>query len=132
MTGPPTATAEPALELPGEDGRASPGSIRVANEVVAWIAALAALDVDGVRAMYRPGGQQIDRILRRPVAHRGVRVRLHEDSTLTIDVWIVMDSGSSVPAVGAQVQEAIARAIERMLEMRLAAVNVFVSEVIFA
>ncbi|MFN2568073.1 MAG: Asp23/Gls24 family envelope stress response protein [Candidatus Dormibacteria bacterium] len=133
MTAPAEGTvSDPPLELAsGADGRDSPGSIRVANEVVAWIAALAALDVDGVRAMYRPGGQQIDRILRRPVAHRGVRVRMAEDGSLTIDVWMAMDSGSSVPVVGAQVQQAIARAIERMLDLRLAAVNVFVSEVVF-
>jgi len=132
MAGPIEAAAEAPLELAGrDDGHASPGSIRVANEVVAWIAALAALDVQGVQAMYRPGGQQIDRILRRPVAHRGVRVSIHDDAALTIDVWIVMDSASSVPVVGAQVQQAIARAIERMLDLRLTAVNVFVSEVIF-
>lgn len=123
---------EPALELAGQDdGRPPPGSVRVANEVVAWIAALAALDVDGVHALYRPGGQLGDRILRRSGAHRGIRVGLGEDRRLTIDAWLVMESGGKVPAVGSRVQQAIATAIERMLDMRLAAVNVFVSEVVF-
>jgi uncharacterized alkaline shock family protein YloU len=100
--------------------------------VVAWIAALAALDVDGVHAMSHPGGQQIDRILRRPVAHRGVRVRFDGEGALAIDAWIAMESGGNVPVVGAQVQQAIANAIRRMLDMRLVEANIFVSEVVFA
>jgi uncharacterized alkaline shock family protein YloU len=47
----------------GDDNRGEIGVTRVANDVVAWIAALTALQVEGVHAMYRPGGQSIDRIL---------------------------------------------------------------------
>jgi uncharacterized alkaline shock family protein YloU len=121
----------PALELgDGGPGRETLGVTRVANDVVAWIAALTALQVDGVHAMYRPGGQSIDRILRRRVAHRGARVELRADG-LRIDLWIVMEAGANVAAVGAEVQGAVGDAICRMLGMPLAAVNVFVSEVVF-
>jgi uncharacterized alkaline shock family protein YloU len=117
------------LELP--EGEAALGNVRVANEVVAWIVAYAALDVQGVAALYRPGGQSIDRILRRPAAHRGVKVSLLDNDTLQIDCWIAMDAGCNAPAVGAEVQAQVADAIDRMLGMRLAAVNVYVSEVVF-
>ncbi len=80
--------------------------------------------------MYRPGGQSIDRILRRRVAHRGARVELLGDG-LRIDLWIVMEAGANVAAVGAEVQGAVGDAIRRMLGLPLAAVNVFVSEVVF-
>ena len=112
------------------DGRTGFGATRVANDVVAWIAALTALQVDGVHAMYRPNGQSIDRILRRRVAHRGARVELRDDGLL-IDLWIVIRAGTNVAAVGAEVQRAVADAIERMLGLHLLAVNVFVSEVVF-
>lgn len=107
------------------------GATRVANDVVAWITALTALHVDGVHAMYRPSGQSIDRILRRRVAHRGARVEVRPDG-LVIDLWIVVDAGANVAAVGARVQREVADAIERMLGLRLVAVNVFISEVVFA
>ena len=124
--------AVPTMEIGGGsgDGRDAPGITRVANDVVAWIAALTALQVDGVHAMYRPGGQSIERILRRRVAHRGARVELRDDGLL-IDLWIVMEAGANVAAVGAQVQRAVGDAIRRMLGLPLAAVNVFVSEVVF-
>ena len=121
--------ATPAVQLDGDD-RGTLGVTRVANDVVAWIAALTALQVDGVHAMYRPGGQSIERILRRRVAHRGARVELRDDG-LRIDLWIVMEAGANVAAVGAEVQGAVGDAIRRMLGLPLAAVNVFVSEVVF-
>jgi uncharacterized alkaline shock family protein YloU len=123
------AEATPAVELDGDD-RGTLGVTRVANDVVAWIAALTALQVDGVHAMYRPGGQSIERILRRRVAHRGARVELREDG-LRIDLWIVIAAGANVAAVGAQVQRAVGDAIRRMLGLPLEAVNIFVSEVVF-
>jgi uncharacterized alkaline shock family protein YloU len=98
--------------------------------VVASIAALAALQVDGVDAMYHPAGQQIDRILRRVYAHRGVRVELNDDG-LHLDLWVVISAGGAVPVIGAEVQRRVADAVDRMLGLRVAEVNVFVSEVIF-
>jgi uncharacterized alkaline shock family protein YloU len=123
------AEATPAVQLDGDD-RGTLGVTRVANDVVAWIAALTALQVDGVHAMYRPGGQSIERILRRRVAHRGARVELRDDG-LRIDLWIVIAAGANVAAVGAHVQRAVGDAIRRMLGLPLEAVNVFVSEVVF-
>ena len=113
------------------DTDATRGVTRVANEVVASIAALTALQVRGVAAMYHPGAQSIDRIVRRSHAHRGVRVELH-DGALHLDLWIVMEAGGNVPVVGAAVQRRVAEAIERMLGMQVEEINVFVSEVVFA
>jgi uncharacterized alkaline shock family protein YloU len=125
-----TETVE-AMEIGGgDDGRDAIGATRVANDVVAWIAALTALQVSGVHAMYRPSGQSIDRILRRRLAHRGARVELRDDG-LRIDLWIVMEAGANVAAVGAEVQRSVGDAIRRMLGLPLSAVNVFVSEVVF-
>lgn len=112
------------------NGRPSLGTTRVANEVVAHIAALAALQVDGVHALYSAGAGSIDRLSRRAPASRGVRVELR-DGALRLDVWIAMAAGGNVPAVGAEVQRVVADAIDRMLDLRVSEVNVFVSEIVF-
>jgi uncharacterized alkaline shock family protein YloU len=117
----------------GSGGRERLGTVRVANEVVARISALAALEVDGVHAMYQAGGsQQLDRILRRPAAHRGVRVELLDDDRLRLDLFVVMEAGTHLPVMGATVQNRVADAIDRMLGLAIAEVNVFVSEVVFS
>lgn len=120
------------LDIPADDGRQELGRTRVANEVVASIAATTALDVAGVHAMYHAGGQgQIDRILRRPSAHKGVRVELKPDETLELDLYVVMEAGTDLPKMGGEVQRRVADAIEKQLGLGLHAVNVFVSEVNF-
>ncbi len=116
---------------PESNGRRQLGTTRVANEVVASIAAFAALQVPGVHAMYHPGSQQFDRIVRRSHAHRGVRVEMRDDA-LHLNLYLVIGSGGNVPEVGAEVQRRVADAIDRMLALRVQEVNVFVSEVAFA
>lgn len=122
------------LDIPGADGRQTLGATRVANEVVAQIAALTALDIPGVHAMYHASGQQqqLDRILRRSGAHRGVRVELTEDETLRLDLFVVMEAGTDLPRMGAEVQHRVADAIDKMLGLGLHEVNVYVSEVAFS
>ena len=124
--------APDSLQLrPATNGRRQLGTTRVANEVVASIAAFAALQVHGVHAMYHPSGQNFDRIVRRSHAHRGVRVEMIDDA-LRLSLYVVMELGGNVPAVGAEVQQRVADAIDRMLALRVEEVNVFVSEVAFA
>jgi uncharacterized alkaline shock family protein YloU len=117
---------------PAEGMRQRLGATRVANEVVAQIAALTALDVPGVHAMYHAGGaQQIDRILRRGSAHKGVRVEMLPDDSLRLDLYVVMEAGTDLPRMGGEVQRRVAENIEKQLGLELAEVNVFISEVNF-
>jgi len=119
------------LQLERPDGdRSVSGTTRVANEVVASIAALAALQAQGVHAMFRPGAQPLERIVRRSQAHRGVRVEFTEGA-LRLDVYIVVEAGGNVQTIGAEVQRRVVEAIDRMLDLRIAEVNVLVSEVVF-
>lgn len=123
------ATAPVELDRPSP--RLHLGAIRVANEVVARIAALSALEAPGVVALYHPAGQSLERILRRGAAHHGVRVELLSDDRLRLDVYVVIEAGTDVPRMGAEVQQRVADAIDKMLGLGVAEVNVFVSEVVF-
>jgi uncharacterized alkaline shock family protein YloU len=116
----------------GAGGERPLGVTRVANEVVAWIAVLTALQVPGVHAMYQAAGQSLERVLRRASAHRGARVELRDDSTLEIDLHVVLLAGHSAPRVGAEIQRRVADAVERMLGLRVASIDVHISEVVFA
>jgi uncharacterized alkaline shock family protein YloU len=123
------STTQPLQLSGGGEGRAI-GATRVANEVVGHIAALAALQVEGVHALYHAGATSIDRLVRRAHASRGVRVQMI-DGALHIDIWIAMEAGGNVPAIGAEVQRQVADAIDRMLDLRVSEINVFVSEIVF-
>ncbi|GGS77788.1 hypothetical protein GCM10010156_40720 [Planobispora rosea] len=108
------------------------GRIKVADEVVEKVAALATLEVAGVAAL----GEEIDRLAEpirehAPGGGRGPRgVSAHvQDRTVAVDVTIVAEYGHVVMDVANEVKTNVARTVSRMLGMRVVEVNVGVEDV---
>src|ERR1700674_5565626 len=114
----------------GENG--SLGAVRVANEGIASIAALAAWDVGGEEGMDEGLGRQFGDFVRRQAAHRGVRVHIEGDRSIHLEVFITVASEAKLADVAAAVQANVVEATERMLGLEVGEVNVFVSSVAFA
>ncbi|MGC8461183.1 MAG: Asp23/Gls24 family envelope stress response protein [Candidatus Dormibacteria bacterium] len=108
------------------------GTVRVATDVIGWIAALAAVRVDGVHGLVRPHREGSDNILRMSHVHKGVVVKMLDERRLTLDVWCVMDARQSVHAVAKEVQHNVAEMVERMLNLQVVDVNVFVAHVAYS
>ncbi len=107
------------------------GKIRVANDVVAWIAALAASGVPGVAGLYQPGARSRDHVLRPETAHRGVRVRVLDDLSLELSLYVALSSEASIPATAPLIQGEVAAVVNRMLGLKVRSVNIYVREVVF-
>jgi uncharacterized alkaline shock family protein YloU len=116
--------------MAASEAKPPPGSVRVTNEVIAHIASLTALQVQGVAGMYAAGSERAHRTLSAAEAHKGVRVELTGE-TLQLDLFIVIDHGSHVPTVAAAVQQNVNDAVDKMLGLEATAVNVFVGDVAF-
>jgi uncharacterized alkaline shock family protein YloU len=110
---------------------ATQGGVRVANEVIASIAAMAACEVDGVAAMDEANARHFGDWLSRQSAHRGVRVRVDAERAIHLELFLQVQSSSVVPGVAEMVQANVVEAVERMLGLEVAAVDVFVSSVAF-
>jgi uncharacterized alkaline shock family protein YloU len=108
------------------------GSVRVANEVIASIAALAACEMEGVSGMDEAAARHIGDWVRRQTAHRGVRVQIEADRSIHLDVFITVESEAKLADVASAVQGNVVEATERMLGLEVGEVNVFVSSVAFA
>jgi uncharacterized alkaline shock family protein YloU len=108
------------------------GAVRVANEVVASIAALAACEVEGVAAMDEAAARHFGDWVRRQTAHRGVRVQVEADRSIHLEVFITVNSEAQLADVASAVQGNVVEATERMLGLEVGEVNVFVSSVAFA
>lgn len=107
------------------------GSIRVADEVVRIIAGLAATEVPGVSGM--SGGVVggiADRLGRKNLS-KGVKVEVGETET-AVDLFIIVDYGSRIPDVAANIQNSVKSAIEKMTGLKVVEVNVNVQGVAFA
>jgi uncharacterized alkaline shock family protein YloU len=111
---------------------ASLGAVRVANEVIASIAALAASEVEGCAGMDEAAARHFGDWVRRQTAHRGVRVHIEADRSIHLEVFITADSEAHLADVASAVQTNVVEATERMLGLEVGEVNVFVSSVAFA
>src|SRR5207302_5656456 len=115
-------------EVPEESAT---GGVRVANEVSASIAAMAACEVDGVAEMDEANARHFGDWMTRQSAHRGVRVRVDPERAIHLELFLQVRSTAVVPGVAERVQANVVEAVERMLGLEVAAVDVFVSSVAF-
>ena len=106
------------------------GRVKVANEVIAQIAAMTALQVPGVAGM-ADRTNQINRVIRRGGIHKGVRVELAGDDTLRLQVFLVADSGKNLPDLAIRVQQDVVAAVDRMLGLSTSSVDVYFVDVRF-
>jgi uncharacterized alkaline shock family protein YloU len=108
----------------------SKGRVVIAPEVLMTIARLAALSVPGVIGMAAvPGG--VNRLFRRQPQHSGVRIAVHDD-TVRADLYLVVGRGTNLRDVGQRVQAEVARAIDQMLGMHVASVNIHIEDVAYS
>ena len=108
------------------------GSVRVANEVIASIAALAAREVEGVAGLDQPSARHFGDWIKRETAHRGVRVVVDAERKIHLEVFLTVIATSALRAVAEGVQDNVIEAVQRMLGLEVAEVNVFVSSIAFA
>lgn len=111
---------------------APPGSVRVANEVIASIAGLAAREVEGVEDLDEANARHFGDWIKRETAHRGVRVVMDAERKIHLDVFLTVDSGAVLRDVAERVQDNVIEAVQRMIGLEVSEVNVFVSSIAFA
>lgn len=99
------------------------GEVRVADEVVAIIAGLAATEVDGVESMNGNITNEIVSKLGLKNLSKGVKVTVGE-SSVAVDLALVIKYGVEIPKVSLLVQEKVKAAIENMTGLTVSAVNV--------
>ncbi|MGC9359794.1 MAG: Asp23/Gls24 family envelope stress response protein [Anaerolineae bacterium] len=99
------------------------GTVRIAPQVLATIARLATLEVDGVVSMHHDFGDNMDRIFKGLAGGEGVTVDII-DGAVTVNLSVVGAPGVNLYKVGRKVQNRVARAITDMVRMPVLAVNV--------
>ena len=101
------------------------GTVKIANDVVAMIAGLAATEVDGVSAM---SGNITDELMGKvgiaiKKQTKGVRVDILE-GTVSVDLALTLEYGYNIPATCNKVQEKVKSALETMTGFEVSDVNI--------
>lgn len=112
------------------DERTDIGSVRIVPEVVAIIAGLAAIEVDGVAGMSGGLAGGIAEMLGKKNLSKGVKVEVGEKEC-AVDLFIIVEYGVEIPAVSLEIQQNVKRAIETMTGLHVVEVNIHVQGVNF-
>ena len=106
----------------------SMGEVKIADEVVAIIAALAATEVEGVASMAGNITHELISRLGMKNLSKGVKVDVLE-GVVTVSLALNMKYNYSIMDVSAKVQEKVKSAVENMTGLEVADVNVKVAGV---
>ena len=99
------------------------GSVKIADDVVAMIAALAATEVEGVAAM---AGNMTHEFLSKvgvKNAAKGARVEVFQQK-VKVDLAITIEYGFNIPASCQRVQSKVKNAVENMTGLEVTDVNI--------
>lgn len=104
------------------------GEVKVADEVIAIIAGLAATEVPGVSSMAGNITNELVSKLGMKNLSKGVRIEMTDDS---VEVYLALNIayGYNIPEVSAKVQERVKSAIENMTGLTISVVNVKIATV---
>ncbi|MCI8947384.1 MAG: Asp23/Gls24 family envelope stress response protein [Lachnospiraceae bacterium] len=119
--------SERNISISGEKGQI--GEVRIADDVVASIAGLAALEVDGVASM---AGNATDELLSRVGVrgtNKGAKVEV-VDRVVSVEMAVNLKYGFNIPTVSEKIQEKVKSAIETMTGLTVADVNIRIAGVV--
>ena len=105
------------------------GYIEVADEVISIVASLAAQEVPGVVGMSTGIREGISKFLGKNNLAKGVRVRIEQDRSVSVFVYVIVQYGIRIPEIGLKIQERVKQALESMTEYEVNFVDVHVEGV---
>ena len=104
------------------------GEVKIADEVVAIIAGLAAMEVDGVSSMAGNATRELIGKLCMKSLSKGVKVDVL-DGIVTVSLALNLKYGYSIKDITTKVQEKVKAAIENMTGLDVADVNIRIAGV---
>ena len=104
------------------------GEVKIADEVVAIIAGLAATEVEGVSSMAGNITNELVSKLGMKNLSKGVKVHVGEND-VTVNLALNIKYGCEIPKVSATVQDRVKTAIETMTGLEVSEVNIKIAGV---
>lgn len=102
------------------------GKINIADDVVASIAGIAAIEVDGVARLTGGISKEVVSKLGKKKLAKGVEVSI-VDGNVEVDVSVELEYGNNIAKVSKEVQTKVKQSIENMTGLNVTVVNVVVS-----
>ena len=106
------------------------GKITCNRKILLSIISLAAKEISGVSALQDCFSMKFKRLFTK-AENTGVKIKFSTNGQLTIDVYVRILIGNSVPEIAYKIQENIKNNIVSMVDMRVSKINVHIVGVDF-
>ena len=111
-----------------EESRTDLGAIRIHKNVIASIASLAILEIEGVK---RVGGDLrsgvIDLIGKKSLSP--IKVEISKAEEVKVEIPVVIKYGFNIPEVANRAQESVRNALEKMTNLSIKDINICVQRI---
>lgn len=108
-----------------EEEKGFTSEVKIAGDVIATIAGLAATEIEGIASMQGNLTNELVGKLGMKNLTKGVTIRFEEEGTsVHVDLSVIMKYGYSIPKVCKAVQDRIKTAIENMAGLKVSGVNI--------
>ena len=107
------------------------GEISISSEVFTNLAGAAATNCYGVKGMaVRSKTDGLVHLLRRESMSKGVKVVFHDDSTVSIELHIIVDNGVNLMAVSRSIMSEVRYNVSRIAGVEVRSVDVCVDSMV--
>lgn len=115
--------------MSGDYDEKVPGTIKIADDVIAICAVNGTLSTKGVSDFSPVFSDNFSKnILGKEPLYKGVKVSQADDG-ITVDIFVIVEYGVKIPAVAWDIQENVKKEIEQMTDSPVKAVNIHVQGV---
>ncbi len=107
------------------------GAITISPDVFTNITGAAATNCYGVKGMaVRSKTDGLVHLLRRESMAKGVKVRFHDDDTVSIELHIIVDNGVNLTAVSHSIMSEVRYIVEKVTGVKVKSVDVCVDSMV--
>lgn len=107
------------------------GAITISPDVFTTITGAAATNCYGVKGMaVRSATDGLVHLLRRESMAKGVKVRFHDDNTVSIELHIIVDNGVNLTAISRSIMSEVHYIVERVTGVKVTGVDVCIDSMV--
>ena len=111
------------------NNRGAIGSLKISDDVISSIAAMAAAEIPGV-AELATIPVNLKGVIRKSSAPKSINISVNDD-VATIDVYVKLQYGAKIPEVSEKIQRSVKTSVQNMTGIAVSKVNVFIAGIAF-
>lgn len=97
------------------DSKTDLGTVKIHQNVIASIAAIAALEIEGVKELARAADFDIFKFLGLKNS-KSIKVEFSKNGQINLEIPLVVKYGYNIPEISENVQDGVRQALERMVD----------------